>query len=170
MTAPVTTAAEWQALLDERFPQGALVTRVLKDGTLDGGDLFRVPVLVVMAMRGEWPLLVGIDADGRDLQLHTASWEEIDRDGHFVARTAMAPVRGARQGTYEVSSWLSPVLAAALSVVRDAQREWLLQVAQSAEQEVELEVETDPEDADPEAATSAPVTEDMALTMRRVEG
>lgn len=162
------TSADWQALLDERFPQGALVSRVLKDGTLSGDEIFRLPVLVVMAMRGEWPLIVGIDVDGRDLQLHAASWEEIDRKGHFVARVKMAPVGGARVGEYEISSWLSPALAAAFGEVREAQRDWLLQVAQSAEAEVPLEV-AEPAEEDPEAAPSAPVTEDMALTMRRVD-
>lgn len=169
MTAPVTTSAEWQALLDERFPEGAVVSRVLKDGTLDGDMIFRVPVLVVMAMRGEWPLIVGIDADGRDLQLYAASWKEIDRSGHFVARVKMAPVAGARRGEYEISSWLSPGMVAAFAQVRDAQREWLLQVAESAEEETQLEVAEPEEDEDSEAAPSAPVTEDLALTMRRVE-
>jgi hypothetical protein len=168
MTAPVKTAAEWQALLDERFPEGAIVTRVLKDGTLAANPVYRVPVLVVMAMRGEWPLIVGIDADGRDLQLHAASWEEIDRSGHFVARVKMAPVSGAVPGEYEINSWLSPNLVAALAQVRDAQREWLLQVAQSAEEETQLEV-SEPADEDSEAAPGAPVTEDMTLTMRRVD-
>lgn len=169
MTQPGRTAAEWQALLDEKFPQGALVSPVLKDGTL-ADVVARLPVLVVMAMRGDWPLLVGIDADGRDIQLHTASWEEIDRNGHYVARTQMAPVRGARRGTFEVSSWLSPALAAVLMEVRESQRDWLLQVSESAAREISLEVEADSEDDNPEAADSAPVTEDMALTMRRVEG
>jgi hypothetical protein len=132
MTSPAKTSTEWQALLDEHFPEGAMVSLVDSDGTLAAEPIFRVPVLVVMAMRGEWPLIVGISADGQDLQLHTASWEEIDRDGHYVARTKMAPEEGAREGVYEVSSWLSPALAAALGTVRETQREWLLQVAQSA--------------------------------------
>lgn len=167
MTEPGKTAAEWQSLLDEKFPQGALVTPVLKDGTLSP-DVFRIPLLMVAAMRGEWPLIIGIDAAGRDLALHTASWEEIDRDGHFVARTKMAAVKEARPGEFELSSWLSPELAEAFAEVRDGQREWLSQVVESAAPEVALEPGVAPAEADSELAPSAEPTEDMALTLTHI--
>lgn len=167
MTVP-TTAAEWQALLDEKFPQGAIVSPVLRDGTLSGEGVFLCPVLVVMAMRGEWPMLVGVGGDGLDVQLHPATWEEIDRDGHYVVRTRMAPVTAARRGEYEISSWLSDALVAALAPYREPQREWLVAAAESAQEEIQLELDTSAEDVDPERAPSAEPAEDMALTLTRI--
>lgn len=161
------TAAEWQALLDEKFPQGAIVSPVLRDGSLSDTN-FLCPVLVVVAMRGEWPLIVGIGGDGLDVQLHTATWTEIDRHGHYVARTRMAPVTGARRGEYEISSWLSPALVEALAPFQEPQRAWLMSVAESAEEEVGLELDASPEDVDPERAPSAEPAEDMSLTLTHI--
>lgn len=160
--APASTAEEWQALLDEKFPQGAMVSPVRANGDLSGNPVFRVPVLVVVAMRGEWPLIFAVDGD-HDLQLHVASWVEIDRSGHFVARAKMAPVGGARKGTWELNSWLSPMLVEGLAPFREPQRQWILEVAKSAESETQLEVDADPSEED--MADSAEPTEDMALTL-----
>jgi hypothetical protein len=120
-----TTAAEWQQLLDEKFPEGAQVSEVLPDGTLSGDAQTSVPVLVVMSMDGSWPELAGLGVqDGRDVQLDPTSWTEIDRDGHYACQV------GTEDGTYEVSSWLSPEQAAVMAPLRDSQREYLSQLAE----------------------------------------
>ncbi len=147
MTSP-STSVEWQELLDKNFPEGALVSEVLPDGLLSR-MVYRVPVLVVMAMHGTEPLIVGIGSDGKDIQLRVSSWEEIDRDGHYIARAGVTAADGPGGSTYEVSSWLSPVLAAALAPVREAQRDWLMQVAESAD---EAPAEVEPIEASPEDA------------------
>lgn len=128
------TAQEWQALLDERFPEGAAVSLVSPSGQLSDVS-YACPVLVVMAMHGEWPLIVGIAEDGRDVQLYPATWTDLDHDGHYAARVQQADVPQASPGVFEINSWLSEEQAAELATVRDAQREWLLQVADVAEPE-----------------------------------
>lgn len=166
MTVP-KTGVEWQALLDEKFPQGAIVSPVLRDETLSGEGRFLCPLLFVIAMRGEWPLIVGIAAEGRDIQLHTASWAELDREGHYAARTQMAPVVGARRGEYEISSKLSPKLIEVLAPYRDPQREWLQAVVDSTEVDTSLELDTAPED-DPARAPSAQPSNTTVLTLTHV--
>lgn len=135
MNVPASTSAEWQALLDERFPEGAAVSRVLPDGSLSGEGMYFCPVLVVMAMRDVWPLIVGIGLDGHDLQIHASSWEEIDRDGHYIARVHSRATDSVSAEHFEVSSWLSPAAVELMAKVRDAQREWLMQVSESAQAE-----------------------------------
>jgi hypothetical protein len=119
-----TTAAEWQQLLDEKFPEGAQVSLVLPDGTLSGEVQSGAPVLVVMSMDGVWPHLVSLGtSDGHNVQLHPTSWEEIDRSGHFACRVETS------EGTYELSSWLTPEQVAEWAPLRDSQREYLEQLA-----------------------------------------
>lgn len=137
MTLP-SSSQEWQALLDERFPSGAAVTRVLEGGSLDSRAVF-LPVLMVAGMRGGWPLLVGVADNGLDMSLYIDSWQEVDRDGHYVARVSTAPIQNTQSGEFEISSWLTPFAEEQLLAVREEQREWLTQVIASAESEVELE-------------------------------
>jgi hypothetical protein len=123
------TAAEWQELLDSSFPEGSFFSAVTADGLSPRG---MIPVLVVMAMDGDVPLVAGIRADGLDVQLRISSWEEIDRDGHFVARVKDSSGGDGRVAEFELSSWLTPAAVAEMATVRESQREWLSQVAQSA--------------------------------------
>lgn len=137
MTSPAVTSAEWQELLDERFPEGALVSRVLPDGSLSGDVMYLCPVLVVMSMRDEWPMIVGIGTDGHDVQIHAVSWEEIDRSGHFVARVHSEASASDVRDHFEISSWLSPVAVASMTAVRESQRDWLIQVSESAQADLD---------------------------------
>jgi hypothetical protein len=139
LTLP-TTAVGWQQLLDEKFPEGAQVSLVLPDGTLSPDSQSGAPVLVVMSMNGVWPNLASLGtSDGHDVQLRPTSWIELDRFGHYACRVET------EEGTYDVSSWLSPEQVAEMAPVRDSQRDYLQQLADLP----------DPEDTGPTDLTPA---------------
>lgn len=159
-------AAGWQSLLDTNFPHGAVVSAVMEDGSLSGQVQYACPVLVVVAMRGEWPMLVGLAGDGMDVQLLPATWSVLDKNGHYVVRARLVASTQSRSGEVEISSWLSEPQIAAMAPFREPQRDWLLQVANSAEEETSLELT--PAADIPGQAPSAEVDDSVTLTLTRI--
>ncbi|MFA7264890.1 MAG: hypothetical protein WC054_01020 [Candidatus Nanopelagicales bacterium] len=140
-SSAVEAAAAWQVFLDESFPQGATFSQVMADGRLDPDGRFNFPVLVVMQMRGEWPVLMSFDGD-QDVLMYINSWEEIDRDGHYVVRTQLLPLDSARSGLWELNSWFSEGLAEFLAPHREKLRRVLMDQAQFAGPAGELVVQS----------------------------
>jgi len=119
-------AQVWQELLDARFPQGVNINVVGEDGRLVSPTR-NVPVLVVMELAGQWPVLRGFPMQapqGLDYRLTPTSWQELDRST-FAVRV------GQETGPDVVlSARISDVLAERMAPLREDQRSVLTTQAQ----------------------------------------
>ena len=124
-------AQAWQELLDTRFPQGVNINTVGSDDRLAPPTL-NLPVLVVMSLRGQWPVLRGFPLQapqGLDLRIVLTSWTELDRPTFAV--------RCGREGDRPVvlSARISAPLAEQMAPLRVEQREILTAQAEAVARE-----------------------------------
>jgi hypothetical protein len=136
MAEPVRDSAAvaqvWQELFDRQFPQGVNVKSVGSDGRLQPPNR-NLPVVVVMELAGEWPVLRGFPIDapqGLDFWLTPTTWQVLDRP-IFAVRVS----QGGDDPDMVLSARISESLAAEMAPLRDYQREMLMTQARSAAQQ-----------------------------------
>lgn len=117
MTTPVsvkslTTVEDWQSYLDSKFPAGVQINVVTSDGL--SPDAYNIPYMAVLSIIDNWPYLRGFNyGTDYDYSIPVSGWEELDREGHFVAHVPTADGI-----VLELSSWLSDAAAQAMTAER----------------------------------------------------
>jgi predicted kinase len=135
------SAAVWQQFLDDHFPSGIQFNYLDESGQLVFPPRL-LSTVMVMAMRGEYPVLAGFDLkqEDYDIWIYVDSWKEIDRHGHYVVRCTQVDPNGGESRSVELSSWISEDLAARLAEVRPEDEQALAAISQAAAQNQRIEL------------------------------